>query len=206
MGAVLIDGPKSVGKRRTAEQVAGTVLRMDVDQATRAALEVAPGQLFGNPTTIVFGEWQEAPELWNLVRLAVDDHAGKGLQFLTSSSRPPDDAKMHFSAGRIARLRMRPMSLFEPGTPPAKSACGDCWRGRIPPGQAQGWQWKTYLSAPLLAAGRICLMSVNTKRHCGCETICALWPRQMFPGSGHARTLAISRDFSLRSGGALGRR
>lgn len=88
MGAVLIDGPKSVGKRRTAEQVAGTVLRMDVDQATRAALEVAPGQLFGNPTTFVFGEWQEAPELWNLVRPAVDDHAGKGLQFLTGSPRP----------------------------------------------------------------------------------------------------------------------
>lgn len=115
MGAVLIDGPKAVGKTRTAEQIARTVLRMDVDNATRAALQVAPDQLFNNPTPIVFDEWQETPELWNLVRRAVDDHDGKGLYVLTGSSRPRDDTRMHSGAGRIARLRMRPMSLFETG-------------------------------------------------------------------------------------------
>lgn len=115
MGAVLIDGPKAVGKTCTAEEVARTVFRMDVDRAARAALEVAPEQLFASPTPIVFDEWQETPDLWNLVRRAVDDHEGKGLYVLTGSARPRDDARVHSGAGRIARLRMRPMTLFETG-------------------------------------------------------------------------------------------
>lgn len=114
-GAVLIDGPKAVGKTATASQVATTILRMDVDQAARAALETLPDQLFTYPTPILFDEWQETPLLWNLVRRAVDDHAEKGLYLLTGSARPRDDAPMHSGAGRIGRLRMRPMSLAEAG-------------------------------------------------------------------------------------------
>lgn len=115
MGAVLVDGPKAVGKTFTASRVAETVLRMDVDRAARAALEVQPEQLFTYPTPILFDEWQEAPELWNLVRRAVDDRDEKGLYLLTGSARPRDDARMHSGAGRIGRLRMRPMSLYETG-------------------------------------------------------------------------------------------
>jgi len=88
---------------------------MDIDRAARAALEVHPDQLFTYPTPILFDEWQEAPELWNLVRRAVDDHREKGLYLLTGSARPRDDARMHSGAGRIGRLRMRPMSLYESG-------------------------------------------------------------------------------------------
>lgn len=115
MGAVLIDGPKAVGKTRTAVEIAASVFRMDVDEAARAALDVAPEQLFSSPAPIVFDEWQETPRLWNLVRRAVDDHDGRGLYVLTGSSRPRDDARVHSGAGRIARLRMRPMTLFETG-------------------------------------------------------------------------------------------
>jgi predicted AAA+ superfamily ATPase len=115
MGAVAIDGPKAVGKTRTASQYARTVLRVDVDAATRAALESYPDQLFENPTPILFDEWQEAPELWNLVRRAVDDRDERGLYLLTGSARPRDDARMHSGAGRIGRLRMRTMTLLESG-------------------------------------------------------------------------------------------
>lgn len=114
-GAVLVDGPKAVGKTFTASRVAETVLRVDIDRAVRAALEVQPEQLFSYPTPILFDEWQEAPELWDLVRRAVDDHDEKGLYVLTGSARPRDDARMHSGAGRIGRLRMRPMSLYETG-------------------------------------------------------------------------------------------
>lgn len=100
---MLIDGPKVVGKTKTTEQIARTVLRVDVDNATRAALQVAPDQLFNNPTSIVVDESQETPELWNLVRRPVDDHDGKGLYVLTGSSRPRDDTRMHSGAWRIAR-------------------------------------------------------------------------------------------------------
>lgn len=115
MGAVLIDGPKAVGKTVTASQVARTVFRMEVDRAARAALETYPDQLFASPTPILFDEWQDTPDIWNLVRRAVDDHSDKGLYLLTGSSRPRDNARLHSGAGRIARLRMRPMSLFESG-------------------------------------------------------------------------------------------
>lgn len=114
-GAVLIDGPKAVGKTETATQASKTVHRMDVDRNARAALDVNPQQLFDHPTPILFDEWQETPDLWNLVRRAVDDHDDKGLYLLTGSARPRDDARMHSGAGRIGRLRMRPMSLFESG-------------------------------------------------------------------------------------------
>ncbi len=114
-GAVLVDGPKAVGKTFTASRVAETVLRIDVDRAVRAALEVRPEQLFTYPIPILFDEWQEAPELWNLVRRAVDDRDEKGLYVLTGSARPRDDARMHSGAGRIGTLRMRPMSLYETG-------------------------------------------------------------------------------------------
>jgi len=114
-GAVLIDGPKAVGKTETATQAATTVFRMDVDRVARAALVADPTLLFDNPTPILFDEWQETPEIWNLTRRAVDDHEGKGLYLLTGSSRPRDTARMHSGAGRIGRLRMRPMSLYESG-------------------------------------------------------------------------------------------
>lgn len=115
MGAVLIDGPKAVGKTQTTTRVAKTVLRLDVDRVARAALETVPEQLFEYPTPILFDEWQETPDLWNLVRRAVDDHRRKGLYLLTGSATPRDDTRMHSGAGRIGRLRMRPMSLFESG-------------------------------------------------------------------------------------------
>ncbi|MBD3943936.1 ATP-binding protein [Microbacterium sp. NEAU-LLC] len=115
MGAVLVDGPKAAGKTATASQVAQTVLRLDVDRSARAALQTYPEQLFTYPTPILFDEWQEAPEIWNLVRRAVDDSADKGQYLLTGSATPRDDARLHSGAGRIARLRMRPMTLFESG-------------------------------------------------------------------------------------------
>lgn len=138
MGAVLVDGPKAVGKTSTAEQLAATVTRMDVDRNARTALDVQPELLFAAPTPILFDEWQEAPELWNLVRRAVDDHDRKGLYLLTGSSRPRDDARMHSGAGRIGRLRMRPMSLFESGHSDGFVSLRRILTGDAPAGQAAG--------------------------------------------------------------------
>ncbi|WP_277063279.1 hypothetical protein [Schaalia cardiffensis] len=52
---------------------------MDVARAAHATAQIQPEQLFMETPPIVFDEWQEVPELWNLVRRAVDDHEGKGL-------------------------------------------------------------------------------------------------------------------------------
>lgn len=137
IGAVLIDGPKAVGKTSTAVRAGASIWRMDVDTAARAALETHPAQLFEAPTPIVFDEWQEAPELWNLVRRAVDDHDGKGLYILTGSARPRDDARMHSGAGRIGRLRMRPMSLYESGHSTGQVSLRELLDGGEPDGRAE---------------------------------------------------------------------
>ena len=115
MGAMLIEGPKAVGKTQTASQLAQSVFRFDLDDAAIAALSTHPESLFSRPTPILFDEWQEAPGLWNHVRRAVDDNPGKGLYILTGSATPRDTSSMHSGAGRIGRIRMRPMSLFESG-------------------------------------------------------------------------------------------
>ncbi|GAB3597960.1 DUF4143 domain-containing protein [Microbacterium tumbae] len=138
MGAMLVDGPKAVGKTSTAEQLAATVTRMDVDRNARTALDVQPELLFAAPTPILFDEWQEAPELWNLVRRAVDDREEKGLYLLTGSSRPRDDARMHSGAGRIGRLRMRPMSLFESGHSHGRVSLRGILAGDVPAEQGSG--------------------------------------------------------------------
>lgn len=134
IGAVMVEGAKAVGKTVTASQVSATVLRLDVDKAARSALETFPEQLFANPTPILFDEWQETPEIWNLVRRAVDDHAGNGLYLLTGSARPRDNTRMHSGAGRIGRCRMRPMSLFESGHSSGAVSLAGLLRGDDPRG------------------------------------------------------------------------
>lgn len=115
-GAVLIEGPKACGKTATAQRVAATAFRVDVDEGVQALISTAPEALFASPTPILFDEWQVTPKLWNLVRREVDDRAPNRGQFiLTGSATPNDGVDRHTGAGRFSTLRMRPMSLFETG-------------------------------------------------------------------------------------------
>lgn len=115
-GAVMIEGPRACGKTATASRLAAMTFRLDVDRGSRTAVGAAPEILFQNPTPILFDEWQVAPDLWNLVRREVDDRGpARGQFILTGSATPNDDVHRHSGAGRIATLRMRPMSLFETG-------------------------------------------------------------------------------------------
>jgi len=115
VGAVVIEGPKACGKTATATRFAQTVFRLDEDPVARSLIHNAPGQLFDNPTPILFDEWQVEPAIWNRVRRQVDDRQGKGLYILTGSATPNDDATRHSGAGRFGVINMRPMSLFESG-------------------------------------------------------------------------------------------
>ncbi|MEI6621120.1 MAG: DUF4143 domain-containing protein [Actinomycetes bacterium] len=113
-GAVLIEGPKASGKTETAVQLAATRFTLDTDAAARTAVRTAPELLFAQPTPILFDEWQAVPQIWNLVRHEVDSRSPQRGQFiLAGSATPNDDALRHSGAGRIATLRMRPMSLYE---------------------------------------------------------------------------------------------
>lgn len=136
-GAVLLEGPKACGKTYTAEQACNSFVYLDVDTAARAALAVAPGLVLdGDPPQLV-DEWQlEATTVWNHVRDRVNRRGLPGQYVLTGSAVPDDDASRHTGAGRIARLRMRPMSLFESGESTGAMSLGALLAGERPTSSA----------------------------------------------------------------------
>lgn len=116
-GAVLIEGPKWCGKTTTAEQVSGSILYMATpeDKEQNIALaELNPSLLLKGETPRLIDEWQIAPKLWDAIRFEVD-HRGEEGQFILTGSAVPADMKdvTHTGTGRIARLTMRPMTLYE---------------------------------------------------------------------------------------------
>ncbi len=114
-GAVLIEGPRACGKTVTAHQVAASEVFLDVDRGAQDMIAVNPDLVLEGETPRLLDEWQTAPVIWNHVRRAVDTRPGKGHFILTGSAVPPDDITRHTGAGRIVRVRLRPMSLFELG-------------------------------------------------------------------------------------------
>lgn len=113
MGAVVIEGPKASGKTETARQVAASEVLLDVDENARQAVGVDPGLVLEGETPRLLDEWQLEPAIWNHVRRTVDERSAPGQFILTGSAVPADDVTRHTGAGRITRLRMRPMSLYE---------------------------------------------------------------------------------------------
>jgi len=114
--AVLIEGPKWCGKTSSAEQLARSILYMqdpDTSRANMLTAKAKPSLLLAGETPRLLDEWQVAPELWNAVRFAVDKRKATGQFILTGSTVPTRTDDMHTGTGRIARMRMRPMSLFE---------------------------------------------------------------------------------------------
>lgn len=119
MGAVLIEGPKWCGKTTTAEHQARSVLYMNEPKTYRRNLQLAdqdPQSLLAGDTPRLIDEWQEAPKLWDTVRFEVDHRGQDGLFILTGSAVPADMSEVHHTGtGRIARMQMRTMSLWESG-------------------------------------------------------------------------------------------
>jgi len=111
--AVTIDGPKAVGKTATALRRAATVYRLD-DDAERTIALADPSRLLEGERPILIDEWQRLPESFDRVRRAVDDGASPG-SFLLTGSASPTDPPTHSGAGRIVRVRLRPMTLSERG-------------------------------------------------------------------------------------------
>jgi predicted AAA+ superfamily ATPase len=109
--AISLEGPKGVGKTVTAERRASTVFALD-DDAQRDLLAADPGRLDRSPGPVLIDEWQRYPPVWDLVRRSVDRDP-RGGRFLLTGSATPVTAPTHSGAGRIVRVRMRPMTLAE---------------------------------------------------------------------------------------------
>ena len=116
-GAVLIEGPKWIGKTTTAEQQAKSILKMqDPDMGSNylVTAETKPSLLLNGEQPRLIDEWQDAPVIWDAVRTAVDNAGGKPGQYILTGSNTVDESKIrHTGTGRITRMRMLPMSLWE---------------------------------------------------------------------------------------------
>lgn len=115
-GAVLIEGAKWCGKTSTASNASRSVLFMqDPDNSGTylAMADTSPSLLLKGETPRLIDEWQMAPVLWDAVRFEVDKRVETGQFILTGSAVPSDNMTAHTGTGRISRILMRPMSLFE---------------------------------------------------------------------------------------------
>ncbi|MDR0853898.1 MAG: DUF4143 domain-containing protein [Clostridiales Family XIII bacterium] len=113
-GAVEIVGSRWCGKTWTAMAHGESIVHID-DPQTKAIAEADPLLILEGERPHIVDEWQEVPRIWDAARRSIDTEGEKGLFLLTGSSSLSKDEVTHSGAGRIARLRMRPMSLYESG-------------------------------------------------------------------------------------------
>lgn len=135
-GAVCIEGPKWCGKTWTAAYHSKSEIYIG-DPANnfqnRQLAELSPSLVLDGQTPRLIDEWQEVPPLWDAVRYRVDQTPERGQFILTGSAAPNHKGILHSGAGRIARLRMRPMSLLESGDSSGKVSLLDICHGNAQP-------------------------------------------------------------------------
>ena len=88
---------------------------LDIDENARQAVAIDPKLVLDGEMPRLIDEWQLEPVIWNHIRRMVDDRGLPGQFILTGSAVPADDITRHTGAGRLTRLRLRPMTLFETG-------------------------------------------------------------------------------------------
>lgn len=133
-GAVCIEGPKWCGKTWTSSYHCNSEIFMG-DPAgnfqNRQLAELSPALVLEGETPRLIDEWQEVPPIWDAVRYQVDQSAEKGQFILTGSATPNHKGILHSGAGRIGKLRMRTMSLYESGDSSGKVSLEALCRGKI---------------------------------------------------------------------------
>lgn len=121
--AIVIQGPRGVGKTTSALQRARTVYALD-DPTQRDLVTADPSRLVRGEPPVLIDEWQLIPSSWDLVRRAVDADRIPG-RFIITGSAAPRTRPVHSGAGRLVPIRMRPMTLVERGVGrPAVSLAG----------------------------------------------------------------------------------
>lgn len=117
-GAVLITGPKWCGKTTTGlNQANSTLFLQDPDNREQnlSLADIKPSLLLEGDNPRLIDEWQDAPQLWDAVRFSIDKRGETGLYILTGSTSVDESLIAHSGTGRISRLKMRTLSLFESG-------------------------------------------------------------------------------------------
>ncbi len=133
-GAVCIEGPKWCGKTWTSSYHSKSQIFIG-DPAgnfqNRKLAEMAPELVLEGDKPRLIDEWQEVPAIWDAVRHSVDKVSEKGQYIMTGSATPNHKGILHSGAGRIAKLRMRPMSLYESGDSSGVVSLNELCRGNF---------------------------------------------------------------------------
>lgn len=125
MPAVVLEGPRACGKTSTGRQHSRSEVMFGSTPSARLAAQIDPAGLLAGAEPRLLDEWQLAPEIWNQVRAAGDDGRRPGRFILTGSATPADDLTRHTGTGRVMRIQMHPMSLFETGLSSGQISMGD---------------------------------------------------------------------------------
>ena len=135
-GAVCIEGPKWCGKTWTSSYHSQSAIYLG-DPAgnfqNRQLAQLSPALVLEGEYPRLIDEWQEVPPLWDAVRYKVDQDSRKGQFILTGSATPNHKGILHSGAGRIGRIRMRPMSLWESGDSSGQVSLEQLCRGELSP-------------------------------------------------------------------------
>jgi predicted AAA+ superfamily ATPase len=117
-GCVVVEGPKWCGKSTSARRLAKTVVELQwpsTYKQYKMYADTGDAALLRGETPIMFDEWQTIPDLWNYARAEVDRRGGRGHFILTGSAKPVEDKNRHSGIGRMKKVVMRPMSMWESG-------------------------------------------------------------------------------------------
>ena len=135
-GAVCVEGPKWCGKTWTSLHHANSVcyIASPVNNfQNRTMAELSPDLVLEGESPRLIDEWQEVPAIWDAVRFEVDKSDTKGKFVLTGSSTPKRKGILHSGAGRIGRIRMRTMSLYETGDSSGKVSLSEIFKNPLKP-------------------------------------------------------------------------
>jgi predicted AAA+ superfamily ATPase len=116
IGAIVLEGPKWCGKSTTAARFAKTVVKLQnpiTYKQYQSFATTSIENLLNGEKPLMFDEWQKIPEIWDFIRFDIDENGGTGQYILTSSAKPVEDGYRHTGTGRITKITMRPMSLWE---------------------------------------------------------------------------------------------
>ena len=135
-GAICIEGPKWCGKTWTSAYHSNSEIYIG-DPAgnfqNRQLAQLSPALVLEGAIPRLIDEWQEVPMLWDAIRYKVDQSHEKGQFILTGSATPNHKGILHSGAGRIAKLRMRPMSLYESGDSSGQVSLETLCKGSLTP-------------------------------------------------------------------------
>lgn len=132
-GAVVIEGPKWSGKSTTAELYSKTIIKLQnpiTKKQYQTLVTISKEEVLSGEKRILFDEWQEVPEIWDFIRLDIDDNKHKGAYLLTGSTKKQTINISHTGTGRINSIYMRPMSLFESGDSIGSVSLADLFEGK----------------------------------------------------------------------------